>query len=389
LGGILEPPAGPAAAALNSPNEQEALLQSILDTVPDGIVLIDETGVIQSFSAAAERMFGQAAADVVGRNVSLLMPAPYSEAHDGYLARYLATGERRIIGLGRVVSGVRHDGSTFPVELAVGEVRLNGRRFFTGFVRDLTERQRTETRLQELQSELVHVSRLLAMGEMASALAHELNQPLSAVANYLAGSRRLLERDGPGDRPRLIEALDKAVQQTLRAGDVIRRLRDFLGRGEHETGLESLGKLIEEASALALVGAKELGVRVTLQLEARHDMVIADRVQVQQVIINLIRNALDAMRDSVRRELVIRTHSRLDGLTEVSVSDTGSGLNEDVKAMLFSPFMTTKENGMGVGLSISRGIIEAHGGEIWGESNADGGATFRFTLPSAELATTP
>jgi two-component system, LuxR family, sensor kinase FixL len=167
--------------AYPSPSEQEALLQSILDTVPDAMVLINETGVIQSFSAAAERMFGFTPAEAIGRNVSELMPSPYREAHDGYLKRYLATGERRIIGLGRVVAGERRDGSTFPMELAVGEVKLKDRRLFTGFVRDLTERQRTETRLQELQAELMHVSRLLAMGEMASALAHELNQPLSAV----------------------------------------------------------------------------------------------------------------------------------------------------------------------------------------------------------------
>ena len=379
----------PTAAAVRTPSEHEALLQSILDTVPDAIILIDKAGAIQSFSSAAERMFGWTAAEVAGRNVSDLMPSPYRESHDGYLKRYLTTGERRIIGLGRVVAGQRRDGSTFPMELAVGEVKLKDRRLFTGFVRDLTERQRTETRLQELQSELVHVSRLLAMGEMASALAHELNQPLSAVANYLAGSRRLLERNRPADRPRLIEALDKAVQQTLRAGDVIRRLRDFLGRGEHETRLESLAKLIEDASALALVGAKELGVRVTLRFEAENDQVIVDRVQVQQVVLNLLRNGLDAMRDGDRRELEVRTASRSDGFTEVSVSDTGSGLSEEVKDSLFSPFTTTKKEGMGVGLSISRGIIEAHGGEIWAESNPSGGATFRFTLPTASPVQQP
>jgi two-component system, LuxR family, sensor kinase FixL len=192
-----------------------------------------------------------------------------------------------------------------------------------------------------------------------------------------------LARDGPVDRARLMEALDKAVQQTLRAGDVIRRLRDFLGRGEPETRVESVAKLIEEASALALVGAKELGVRVTFRFEAVEDQVFADRVTVQQVVINLIRNALDAMRDAETRELEIRTDAHADGFTEVTVSDTGSGLSDEVKGTLFSPFMTTKKEGMGVGLSISRGIIEAHGGEIWGESNAAGGATFHFTLPTA------
>src|SRR6185437_9467868 len=205
--------------------EREAHLQSILDTIPDAVVVIDERGLVQSFSAAAERLFGWSAPEVIGRNVNMLMPSPYREAHDSYLARYMRTGERRIIGIGRVVVGLRRDGSTFPMELSVGEIKVASHRFFTGFVRDLTERQQTEARLQELQSELVHVSRLTAMGEMASALAHELNQPLSAIANYLRGSRRLLEKGDPADLPRLAEALDRAGDQALRAGDVIHRLR--------------------------------------------------------------------------------------------------------------------------------------------------------------------
>lgn len=364
--------------------EREAHLQSILDTVPDAMIVIDTNGLMQSFSTAAERLFGWRAAEVVGQNVSVLMPSPYREAHDGYLQRYLVTGERRIIGIGRVVVGQRRDGSTFPMELSVGEMRVADHRFFTGFVRDLTERQETEARLQELQSELVHVSRLTAMGEMASALAHELNQPLSAIANYLRGSRRLLDKGDPGDLPRLAEALDKAVEQALRAGDVIRRLRDFIGRGETERRIESISKLIEEASALALVGVKELGVRVTMRLDPHADLVVADRVQIQQVVINLLRNAIDAMREVRGGELSVSVAQQGDGFTVVSVSDTGTGISNEVRDRLFEPFMTTKKEGMGVGLSICRTIVEAHGGSIWAENNPDRGATFAFTLPAAE-----
>src|SRR6266700_6813533 len=211
---------------------REAHLQSILDTVPDAMIVIDEGCVIQSFSSAGERLFGYTPAEVLGTNVKRLMPSPYRESHDGYIDRYLKTGERRIIGVGRVVVGERKDGSTFPMELAVGEMRSSNQRFFTGFIRDLTERQQTEARLQELQSELVHVSRLTALGEMASTLAHELNQPLSAIANYLKGSRRLLE-SGAEDRSDLLrDALDKAGDQALRAGQIVRRLREFVGRGD-------------------------------------------------------------------------------------------------------------------------------------------------------------
>ena len=191
--------------------------------------------------------------------------------------------------------GERKDGSTFPMELAVGEMRSSNQRFFTGFIRDLTERQQTEARLQELQSELVHVSRLTAMGEMASALAHELNQPLSAIANYMKGSRRMLEA-GTDDRSALLrDAMDKAAEQSLRAGQIIRRLRDFVARGESERRVESVKKLVEEASALALVGAKDQGVRVRFQFDPTIDLVLADKVQIQQVLLNLLRNAVEAM----------------------------------------------------------------------------------------------
>ncbi|WP_298744617.1 PAS domain-containing sensor histidine kinase, partial [uncultured Brevundimonas sp.] len=176
-----------AAAVNRDLRAREAHLQSILATVPDAMVVITERGLMQSFSPTAERLFGWTAAEAIGQNVKMLMPDPYREAHDDYLNRYLTTGERRVIGVGRIVVGERKDGSTFPMELAVGEMISGDQRFFTGFVRDLSERQQTEQRLQELQSELVHISRLTAMGEMASALAHELNQPLSAMANYLKG----------------------------------------------------------------------------------------------------------------------------------------------------------------------------------------------------------
>jgi len=359
---------------------REAHLKSILETVPDAMVVIDETGAMQSFSTAAERLFGYRAAEVVGKNVRMLMPSPYREAHDGYLTRYLKTGERRIIGIGRVVVGERRDGSTFPMELAVGEMSSSGKRFFTGFIRDLTERQKTEARLQELQSELVHISRLTALGEMASALAHELNQPLSAIANYMKGSRRLLEKRSDDEAALVREAMDKAAEQSLRAGQIIRRLRDFVSRGDSEPRVESLKKLIEEASALALVGAKERGVRVQIRLDTAPDLVLADKVQIQQVVLNLVRNAIEAMDGAERRELDIATTPHPSGMVAVGVADTGTGIAPDITAQLFQPFVTSKPHGMGIGLSISRTIVEAHGGQIWTEPNPGGGTVFRFTL---------
>src|SRR5476649_44732 len=359
---------------------REAHLQSILDTVPEAMIVIDERGIIQSFSSAAERLFGCRAAEAIAQNVSTLMPTPYHENHDAYLQRYLNTGERRIIGIGRVVVGQRKDGSTFPMELAVGEMKSGDQRFFTGFIRDLTERKQTEARLQELQSELVHISRLTAMGEMASTLAHELNQPLAAIANYLRGSRRLLEGASDEKSAAMRDALDKAGDQAMRAGHIIRRLRDFVARGESERRVESITKLVEEASALALVGVKDLGIRVQFQFKPEIDLVIADRVQVQQVVLNLIRNAMDAMETSQTRDLVVAIAPAESGHVRISVTDSGSGISPEIAEQLFQPFITTKRHGMGVGLSISRAIVEAHNGRIWVEPNPTGGTIFHFTL---------
>lgn len=359
---------------------REAHLQSLLATIPDAVIIIDEQGIIRYFSASAERLFDYRADEVIGQNVKTLMPSPHRDAHDGYIRRYLETREPHIVGIGRVAVGERKDGSTFPIALAVGEMTSNGTRFFTGYVRDLTERQETEQRLEELQAELVHISRLTAMGEMASALAHELNQPLSAISNYLTGSRRLLGELSDENLRRVRTAIDAAVEQSLRAGQIIRRLRDFVAHREPEKRIESLRKLIEEASALALVGAKELGIRVRIRFDTAVDRVIVDKVQIQQVLINLMRNAIEAMENSEQRELTVTTIAREHDVM-IEVRDTGCGIEPEMTDQLFQPFATTKPHGMGIGLSISRTIIEGHEGRIWAAAPPGEGTAFRFTLP--------
>ncbi len=363
----------------------EARLRSILQTVPDAMIIIDERGRIESLSTTAERLFGYAMDEVAGKNIKMLMPTPHREQHDGYLERYHATGKRHIIGIGRIVTGQRKDGTTFPMHLTIGELRSADKHYFTGFIRDLTDQQLTESRMKELQSELTHMSRFTALGEMASTLAHEINQPLTAINNYLRGSQRLLDRIDDPSAPLLREAIGKAADQALRAGDIIRRLREFVARGDSERRTESLPKLIEDASTLALIGAKENGIAVEFRLDPAADLVIADRIQIQQVLVNLIRNAIEVMAEvSGHRALHIETRANADKTVEISVADTGTGLAPEVARHLFQPFVTTKQKGMGLGLSICRTIVEAHGGKIWVDARPEGGTIFRFTLRTAD-----
>lgn len=365
--------------------EREALLRAIIETAPDALITIDEHGLIQIVNPAAERLFQYPAEEILGKNVSMLMPTPYREQHDGYIARYLRTGEKRIIGIGRTVVGLRKNGSTFPMELAVGEARLGAQRLFTGFVRDLTERQEAERRVHELQAELLQVSRLSVMGEMASGLAHELNQPLTAIMNYVQACRRLLERDDGISPERVRELMDKAVSQASRGGQIINRLRRFMAAGETERAREDVNRVVEEASALALVGAHDKGIAVHAQLASGLPAVLIDKVQIHQVIINLIRNAIDALaKTSGQRKIVLQTQSADPGEVEIIVADTGPGLAHEVKSRLFQPFVTTKADGMGIGLSICRTIVDGHGGRIWASDPPNGGTAFHFTLPVAE-----
>ena len=362
---------------------REAHLRSILETIPDAMIVIDIRGRIISFSAAAERMFGFAEEEVLGENISALMPSPDRELHDSYLERYLETGVRKMIGIGRVTTARHRDGSTFPIDLHVAEARIGDERVFTGFVRDLTERQQTEMRLHELQSELAHVARVSEMGTFATSIAHELNQPLTAIANYVETTEELLEDPTAETLDIVREAMRECATQSVRAGQIVRRLRDFISRGETETRVESLARVVNEASALALIGAGERGVEVQVKLDSRVDRVLIDRIQVQQIILNLVRNAIEAMAESKVRRLRITSRPADDGFVEVSIEDSGPGLPAELADQLFQPFLSTKSEGMGLGLSICHTIVNAHGGRIWSTPSRIGGTAFHFTLVDA------
>ncbi|BCA63982.1 PAS domain-containing sensor histidine kinase [Sphingomonas sp. HMP9] len=362
---------------------REHHLSSILATVPDAMIVMNERGIVSSFSTAAEQVFGYTKAEVIGQNVGMLMPLVERRDHDHHLLTYLRTGVPHIIGNVRIATAQRANGEIFPIELAVGEASIAGERIFTGFVRDLTNRHETERQVKELQSELIHVSRVSAMGTMASTLAHEINQPLTAIANYLEATSAMIGETDDARLTEIAEALDLAAAQSLRAGTIVRRLRAFVDGGDTGFKVERLDLLVEEATSLGLLGAHEAGIKVTMTIAAGLDRVMVDRVQIQQVLVNLIRNAIQSMTTRACKELMIATAPDRAGWVRVTVADTGIGLDPDIRDRLFEAFATTKEDGMGLGLSICRTIVEAHGGRIWAEAGADGGTAFHFCVPLA------
>ena len=371
---------GGSATVIAVAREREERLRSITQTAPDAIVVIDETGVIDTVNPAAERLFGYASDELVGENVRILMPSPYREAHDAHLARYRDTGRKRVIGIGRVVVGRRKDGTTFPARLSIGEIELEQGRLFTGFLHDITERQDIQRRAGILQQELMHASRLSAMGEMASGIAHELNQPLTAIMNYARAARRHLERTEPDPAP-IADLVDKAGHQAERAAEIIKRLRRFIRKDEIERRLEPINTAVEEAAALALIGASDRNIELIFSLDDALPPVLMDRIEVQQVVLNILRNAIEAFEGTGERKIRISTRPADPGRVEVDIRDNGPGLAPQIADDPFRPFQTTKADGMGIGLAISHTIIEAHGGQLWAENSPEGGAAFRFTLP--------
>jgi two-component system sensor kinase FixL len=269
---------------------------------------------------------------------------------------------------------LRRNGEVFPLEICVGEAGTNGQTIYTGFIRDLTEQQRTAARLEELRSELVHVARVGAMGTMASTLAHELNQPIAAVVSYVEGARNLVGEEDP----LVSEALTRASAEAMRAGDIVRRLRNFVARGEVESRFESLSAVVNEALALVGASVREKGASITVALDPAFDTVLIDRVQIEQVLINLVKNAHEA--GGAVEDIVVSVIQR-PGETRIEVRDRGSGMSEAVLANALLPFYSTKRSGSGLGLALAREIAEAHGGRIVLANRDGGGLCVTLVLP--------
>jgi two-component system sensor kinase FixL len=365
---------------LAGPEEE---LRALLDAAVDAIIVIDSRGHIETFSNAAERIFGYSAEEILGKNVNLLMPEPDRSAHDGYLRRYELTGEARIIGIGRDVQARRRDGTLFPASLAVGRISGAEPPRFVGFIRDISERVAAEQAAAQAQERLAHVARLSTMGEMAAGLAHEINQPLAAITTYAQACQRMLDKGEAPDAVDIREALVEIGRQALRAGEVIRRLRGFVANRAVRPELIGCNRLLEDTVSLARPDLRANDVRLRMDVAPNLPDVIADAVQLQQVLINLIRNAIDATLQGGPAQHEIRLRARCTAAgVEISVHDHGPGLDPATVANLFNPFFTTKPHGTGLGLAISRTIVQAHSGTLAYREEPGGGACFFFTLPA-------
>jgi two-component system sensor kinase FixL len=373
----------PGRSAAITRADSVGLFETLLATAVDGIMVIDEQERALIYNPACQRLFGYAPDEVLGRDINMLMPEPYLSEHSAYVKRYIRTGEKHIIGIGREVTGRRKDGSTFPMYLSVGEGRLDGKRIFVGIISDISERARRESHIQELQKELLHATRLTSTGQLAAALAHELNQPLTAILNYSNALADIIDWDKMPQGEVNREILVKIGEQTERAGEIIRRLRGFVEKREPDRALDDLNKTVSDAINLGLVGAADENIKLIVKLERDLPRVSIDKVQIQQVMINLLRNAAEAMQHATTRELTVTTALEDRAFVAVSVADTGTGLPDKVRKRLFEPFVTTKSTGLGIGLSICRTIIEGHGGRLWAEPTKGGGAVFHFRLPIA------
>jgi two-component system sensor kinase FixL len=356
--------------------ESEVRQRTIIEAVTDAIVAFDEAGTIHSVNSAGVVMFGYERAEIIGQDILILIPELPRMRFEGKGPKNLQASQVKSMGQGGQAQARHRGGSYFPVELIVTETRHDGARLFVGCMRDLSEQYEAEARLKQL-----HVERLTAMGGMAAGLAHELNQPLAASTTYLRAARRLLHIPQDRRTATMEDTLDRATEQIMRAGRIVGGLRELAAHGEPDKLIEGLHGLIRKTHEYMSDSLREKNINVRFQLKAGQDSVLADRVQIQQVLTNLIKNAIEAMNVSERRELTISTSLVEPDMVQVDVADTGPGLADEIKISLFEPAITTKRNGMGVGLPMSRMIVEAHHGKIWVQGDAGGGAVFSFTLP--------
>ncbi|NOX27114.1 MAG: PAS domain S-box protein [Gammaproteobacteria bacterium] len=374
---------------------KEKRLSAILNNAIESIISIDCNAIIEDINPATVRIFGYEKAELIGKNIKLLIPSPWHHKHDEYIKNYLATGIKKIIGIGREVSGQRKDGSIFPIDLSIGEVVFDGKHSFTGIIRDISDRKLAEEEFK-LQEEEIHrnreqfsqLSRISAVGELAASIAHEINQPLTAIGSYAQACVRLAKnKDRLVDNEEFLSSIDKISEQTQRAAKVIQHLRSLINKHDVQYELVDVNDLISEVIELSRTRLLSAKINIEITPLSQSLLIECDPIQIQQVLLNLINNAIDSicMSDFGKRKIIIRTLYETAKTTTnailVSVRDFGEGVTQKDRAGIFSSFVTNKAHGMGVGLSISRSIIEAHGGDLYLNNDINHGAEFYFTLP--------
>lgn len=349
----------------------------------EAIIVMAADGTIERFNTTAEKMFGYKAEEIKGKSIGILMPSPDHDWHNNYVKRYLQTGNAKIIGIGREVQARRRDGSTFTAHLAVGEVGWHGQRRFVGMLRDLTDTKAAEERTLRQHQEMIKASRVTTMGEMAAAIAHELNQPLSAITNYASASLRMLKK-GVENQEDVEKALAHIDTQAHRAGEIIRRLRNFVKPANINLEVVNIASIIDEVMPLAELDARANNITLTIDVPRDLPEIVADQLQIQQVILNLLRNGVDAMKDSPPEDRQLRMEAYCSGSDEIRIDiiDRGQGVPEDIKDNLFDPFFSTKSDGMGMGLAICQTIAKAHSGRLAFLKNPEIGTTFSISLPT-------
>jgi two-component system sensor kinase FixL len=357
-------------------------LDVLMDTAVDAIIIIDSEGKILRFNRAAQELFIYTAEEVCGRNVSMLMSDNHSTRHDEYLKRYLDTGDARVIGLVLEETGVKSDGSTFPLKLSVGEVKGDGGSQFISIIHDLSEKRAGEDKVRQLEEQLLHADRLVILGELTAGIAHEINQPLTAIAAYADAGRHLVQRSSGGSPENINVICEKIAEQSRRAAEVVQRLRKLVQTGSVSKARHDINKIINNTILLFDYEIKKRLLKLEFFPAKGIDILYVDDIQIQQILINLVKNGLDAIRSSGQTEGWITIHVKKIGkVVSIEVQDNGSGVSQADRRHLFESFFTTKPKGVGLGLSICKNIAAAHGGNLRYERPVEGGSRFTLTLP--------
>lgn len=357
-------------------------LDALLDAAVDAMVISDRQGCILRFNRAAQRLFGYSEEELVGHNVSRLMPEPDHSRHDRYISSYLQGGRPAIIGIGREVTGRHANGALMPMHLSVGEIQGEREARFVAIIRDLSDEKATKTMVRELETQLTHADRLVVLGELTAGIAHEINQPLTAIAAFADAGARLIASDRPEAQEELEAICRRVSEQARRAGDVVNRLRRLARRDKVSRSSQDLDGLLHNVLQLFDHELKSSNVQLHIHCEPDLPLITVDEIQIQQVLVNLIKNSIDSLTTAATPGPQVQIHIQSGpGCVDVLVSDNGPGVPEALEARLFEPFFTTKERGVGLGLSICKNIAVSHGGNLSYERPAEGGSRFRLSLP--------